>query len=411
MDIIHERAAGIDVSKRDAKVAVRVPGKRTGTFQTSVSTWGSTTSQVLELVEYLTGQQVTTVAMEATSDYWKPFYYLMEHRVPVLLVNAKHARNIPGRKTDVSDAAWLAQLAAHGLLRPSFVPPPPIRELRDLTRARQVAARDRARQVQRLEKQLESSGIKLSSVVSDLTGVSGRAMLDALVDGQRDPAVLADLAQRTLRHKIPELIDALAGRFTEHHAFMVRQYLTQIDAHQAMIDQLTERIEQHIGPFRPARDALVSIPGVSTTIAEIIIAETGADMTAFPTAAHLASWAGVCPGLNQSAGRIKSSATTHGNAYLKAALGIAALSASRSKGTYLSARYRRILARRGPARAVVAIEHTILTAVWHMLHNGESYTDLGPDHYARLNPDRAKHTAIRQLENLGYQVVITPTAA
>lgn len=411
MDIIHERAAGMDISKRDAKVAVRVPGKRKGTFETAVTTWGSTTGQVLALIEYLIGARVTTVVMEATSDYWKPFYYLMEDALPVMLVNAKHARNIPGRKSDVSDAAWLAQLAAHGLLRASFVPPAPIRELRDLTRARAVAARDRGRQVQRLEKHLESSGIKLSSVASNLVGKSGRLMLEALCDGERDPVVLADLAQRTMRHKIPQLVDALQGRFTEHHAFMVRQYLAQIDAHQQMIDELTARIEVSIEPFRAARDALVTIPGVSNTVAEIIIAETGADMTVFETAAHLVSWAGVCPGMNESAGKVKSSATTHGNAYLKAALGVAAMSASRSKGTYLAARYRRIVSRRGPMRAIVAIEHTILTAVWHMLRNGEVYADLGPDHFSRLNPDRARNKALRQLQDLGYEVTLTPTAA
>ena len=411
MDVIHERAAGIDISKRDAKVAVRVPAKRVGTFETSVTTWGSTTGQVLELIDYLVDRRVTTVVMEATSDYWKPFYYLMEDVLPVMLVNAKHARNIPGRKSDVSDAAWLAQLAAHGLLRASFVPPEPIRELRDLTRARSVAAKDRGRQVQRLEKHLESSGIKLSSVASNLIGKSGRLMLEALCDGERDPAVLADLAQRTMRNKIPQLVDALQGRFTEHHAFMVRQYLSQIDAHQQMIDDLTARIEEKMRPFRGARDALITIPGVSTLVADVIIAETGADMAVFETAAHLASWAGVCPGMNESAGRVKSSATTHGNPYLKGALGIAAMSASRTKGTYLAARYRRITGRRGPTRAIVAIEHTILSAVWHMLRDGEVYTDLGADHFSRLNPDRAKNTAIRQLQNLGFEVTLTPTAA
>lgn len=260
MDVVHERAAGIDISKRDAKVAVRVPGKRAGTFTTSVTTWGATTSQVLELIEFLVSARVTTVVMEATSDYWKPFYYLMEDALPVMLVNAKQARNIPGRKTDVSDAAWLAQLASHGLLRASLVPPEPVRQLRDLTRARTIATRGRSRVAQRLEKFLESSGIKLSAVVSELTGVSGRLMLEALVDGERDPVVLADLAKRGLRKKIPQLEDALLGRFTEHHAFMVRQYLTQIDQQTTMIDRLTERIEEAIAPFRSAREVLVT-PG------------------------------------------------------------------------------------------------------------------------------------------------------
>jgi transposase len=305
----------------------------------------------------------------------------------------------------------LAQLGAHGLLRASFIPPEPVRLLRDLTRARSTAARDRARIVQRLEKFLESSGIKLSAVATDLTGVSARAMLEALVAGERDPVVLAGLAKRTLRNKIPALVDALQGRFTEHHAFMVSQYLAQLDTQQATIEALTERIEAVIAPFAPARDLLVSIPGISTTVAEVIIAETGADMTVFPTAAHLASWAGVCPGMNESAGRVKSAHTRHGNAHLKAALGVAAMSASRSKNTYLSARYRRIATRRGPVLAVVAIERTILTAIWNMLTTGELYSDLGGDYYTRRDPTRAKHKAIRQLEALGYQVTVQPVVA
>lgn len=411
MDVVHERAAGIDISKRDAKVAVRLPGNRAGTFVTTVTTWGATTSQVLALVDFLTTQRVTVVVMEATGDYWKPFYFLMEDTLPVMLVNAKQARNIPGRKTDVSDAAWLAQLAAHGLLRASLVPPEPVRQLRDLTRARTIATRDRTRVEQRLEKFLESSGIKLSAVVSELTGVSGRLMLEALADGERDPVVLAGHAKGVLRNKIPQLQDALVGRFTEHHAFMVREYLTQIDAQTAMIDRLTERIEELIAPFRPARDVLVTIPGVSVLVADVIIAETGADMARFETAGHLASWAGVCPGQNESAGKVKSSHTTHGNKYLKGALGVAAMSAARSKNTYLAARYRRLVTRRGPMRAIVAIQHSILTAVWHMLRNGEAYEELGADYYTRRDPQRTRARALRDLESLGYEVVITPAAA
>lgn len=252
---------------------------------------------------------------------------------------------------------------------------------------------------------------ELSAVVSELTGVSGRLMLRALADGERDPVVLADLAKGTMRNKIPQLEDALAGRFTEHHAFMVRQYLTQIDQQTAMIDQLTERIEDAIAPFRPAREVLVTIPGVSVLVADVIIAETNADMTAFETAAHLASWAGVCPGQNESAGRMKSSHTTHGNRYLKGALGVAALAASRSKNTFLAARYRRLVTRRGKPRALVAIEHNILTAVWHMLRNGEAYEELGPEYYTQHDPQRTRNRAIRDLESLGYEVVITPVAA
>lgn len=411
MDIVHERAAGMDISKRDAKVCLRLPGQRAGTYTSTVTTWGATTGQILQLRDFLEREHVTTVVMEATSDYWKPFFYLLEETLPVMLVNAKAARNIPGRKTDVSDAAWLAQLGAHGLLRASFVPPEPIRELRDLTRARSIATRDRTREIQRLEKFLEGSGIKLSSVVSDLTGVSSRAMLEALIKGERNPEVLAGLARGTLRSKTPALVDALTGRFKAHHAFMARLHLDQIDAQSRIIDALTERIEEAMTPFRAAREFLATIPGVSLKVADVIIAETGADMSRFETPGRLASWTGVCPGSNESAGRIKSAHILPGNKYLKAALGTAALSASRSKDTYLAAKFRRIAARRGPMKAIVALEHSILTAAWHLLADGECYEDPGADHFTRLDPIKAKNNAIKKLNSLGFDVTITPSTA
>ena len=340
-----------------------------------------------------------------------------------MLVNAKAARNVPGRKTDVSDAAWLADLGAHGLIRASFVPPPPIRVLRDLTRARTTITRARTQEIQRLEKLLEDAGIKLSAVASNIVGVSGRAMLEALIGGQRDPAVLADLAKQRLRHKIPALTEALRGRFGEHHAFMARLYLDRIDAHSADIARLDARIEEAIAPFRAARELLMSIPGWSQIVADVFIAETGADMSVFPTAAHLASWAGVVPGCNESAGRVKSATTRPGNRHLKAALGVAALSAARSKNTYYSARYRRIAGRRRPVQsrrntsrgssiagmiALVALEHTMLTDAWHMLVNGAFYRDPGPDYYTRHQPGKTKAKAIKQLETLGYRVTLEP---
>jgi transposase len=411
MDIVHERAAGMDISKRDAKVCLRVPGARAGTYTSTVTTWGSTTGQILELRDFLEREHVTTVVMEATSDYWKPFFYLFEETLPVMLVNAKAARNIPGRKTDVSDAAWLAQLAAHGLLRASFIPPEPIRDLRDLTRARSIATRDRTREIQRLEKFLEGSGIKLSSVVSDLTGVSSRAMLEALIQGERHPEVLAGLAKGTLRSRIPALVDALTGRFKEHHAFMARLHLDQIDAQTRVIDALTDRIEEALEPFRAARDFLATIPGVSLKVADVIIAETGADMTVFETPGRLASWAGVCPGSNESAGRIKSAHILPGNKYLKAALGTAALSVSRSKNTYLAAKYQRIKFRRSPMITIVALQHSILNAVWHLLADGECYNDPGADYFTRLDPVKARTNAINKLNSLGYNVTLSPVTA
>jgi transposase len=377
-----------------------------------VTTWGSVTNQILALRDHLITEAVTLVVIEATSDYWKPFFYLLEDGpFEVMLVNARHVKNLPGRKTDVSDAAWLADLGAHGLVRGSFIPPEPIRQLRDLTRTRTTITRDRSREVQRLEKLLEDAGIKLSSVASDMTGVSGRAMLAALVAGERDPAVLAELARRRLRLKIPELTEALTGRFGEHHAFLVQAHLDLIDRHTKVIDELTAHIEVVIEPFRGARELIATIPGISTLVADVVIAETGGDMTQFPTAAHLASWAGTCPGSNESAGHVKSTRTRPGNPYLKGALGVAAMAAARSNSTYLSAKYRRIAARRGPLKAVVAVEHATLIAIWNMLTTGEVYTDPGADFYARLNPDKAKKRAVDQLRNMGYHVTLNPLPA
>lgn len=370
---------------------------------------GATTNSILALREHLITEAVTCVVMEATSDYWKPFYYLLEDGpFEVLLVNARHAKNMPGRKSDVSDAAWLAQLGAHGLVRGSFVPPPPVRELRDLTRTRTALTRERSREIQRLEKLLEDAGIKLSAVASDITGVSGRAMLDALIAGERDPAVLADLAKRRMRVKIPQLTEALTGRFNDHHAFLAQMHLDLIDHHTEAVDLLTTRIERMIEPFRHVRDLIITIPGISVLVADVIIAETGADMAIFPTAGHLASWAGTCPGSNESAGHVKSTKTRPGNPYLKGALGIAAMAAAKSKSTYLAAKYRRIATRRGPIKAQVALEHAMLVAIWYMLTNDNPYHEPGGDYFVRLNPDKAKNRALDQLRQMGYDVTLSP---
>ncbi|MGB2921246.1 MAG: IS110 family transposase [Mycobacterium sp.] len=410
MDVMHPRCAGVDISKRDAKVCVRVQGRGKRRTSSTVTTWGAMTNQILALREHLLEQQVTCVVMEATGDYWRPFYYLLEEHFEVMLVNARDVKNVPGRKSDVSDAAWLADLGAHGLVRASFVPPEPIRVLRDLTRARTVITRERSRETQRLEKLLEDAGIKLSSVATDITGVSGRLMLQALIDGRDDPAGIADLAKRRLRSKIPALTEALNGHFTAHHAFMARLFLDRIDAHTADIERLSARIDEAMEPFQAARELLCSIPGISTTIAEVFVAETGAEMSVFPTAGHLASWAGTAPGKNESAGRVKSTKTRPGNRYLKGALGTAALAASRSKGTYFSAKYKRIAARRGPMKALVAVEHAMLIAAWNMLRNGEFYRDPGADYFTRRVPAKTKARAIGQLESLGYRVTLQPLA-
>lgn len=408
MEVVHARCAGLDVSKKDAKVCVRVAGAGRRKTVETVTTWSSMTSGVLALRDHLAAERVTCVVMEATGDYWKPFYYLLEDLpgVEVMLVNARHVKNLPGRKTDVNDATWLAQLGAHGLVRGSFVPPEPIRQLRDLTRARTAITRERGREVQRLEKLLEDAGIKLSAVASDIVGVSGRAMLEALIAGDRDPAALADLAKRRMRVKIPELTEALQGRFGAHHAFLARVHLDLIDQHTQAIAQLTARIEEVIEPFRAFRELISTIPGISTLTADVIVAETGADMSRFPTAKHLASWAGTTPGNNESAGKVKSSTTRPGNPYLQGALGAAAMSCAQNPHTYLGARYRRIAARRGPMKANVAIQHSMLIAIWHMGTTGALYDDPGADYFNRLHPDRTKQRAIAQLEALGYTVTL-----
>lgn len=406
MDVVHQRCAGLDIAKRSVTVCVRVAGAGSRATSQKVTTWGSMTNQILALREHLLAEQVSCVVMEATGDYGKPFYYLLEDAgFELMLVNARHVKNMPGRKTDVSDAAWLAQLAAHGLVRACLVPPAPVRELRDLTRTRTVLTRDRSREILRLEKVLEA-GIKLSSVVSELNGVSSRAMLRALAAGERDPATLADLAQRRLRPKIGQLTEALTGRFSDHHAFLTTMHLDVIDHLTAKIDELDQRIEVVMEPFRAFHDLICTIPSVSQTTAQILIAETGGDMTRFPTADHLTSWAGVCPGSHESAGRVKSTKIRPGNAYLKGALGICALSIARSNNTHLAAKYRRIASRRGPSRAVVASERTLLVTIWTMAHTGAHYQDPGPDYYLRLNPERAKRKALAQLASLGYNVTI-----
>lgn len=406
MEVVHARCAGIDISKRDAKVAVRVAGQGRARCVVEVRTFGSTTRHVLDLRDWLAGQRVTCVVMEATGDYWKQFYYLLEDAgFELLLANPRQVRNLPGRKTDVSDAQWLAELGAFGLVRGSFVPPAPIRELRDLTRMRTHVSRQRGVEAQRLEKALEDSGVKLSCVASDLTGVSSRAMLRALARGEPVDGIVK-LARGRLKSKSGQLADALDGRFTAHHAFMVGMLLDRIDAHEADVAALTERIDGLMEPHRRARELLVTIPGWSTQVADVFIAETGADMSQFPDAKHLTSWAGVAPGSNESAGRAKSTRCRPGDTYLKGALGISALTQAHSKKTYFSAQYRRIATRRGPLRALVAVQNSMLTAAWHMLVNDTEYQDPGPDHFTQLRPDNTRNKAIRQLESLGYEVTL-----
>jgi transposase len=410
VQLLHERCAALDIGKKDLKACVRGPspkGKRSR--RQEIRTFATTTNALLELRDWLVSEQVSLVVMEATGDYWRGPFYLLEDELNVMLVNAAHAKGLPGRKTDVSDAAWLCQLGECGLLKASFVPPEPIRHLRDLTRYRTTLTTERSREVQRLEKELEDAGIKLSAVASDITGRSARAMLAALIDGERDTRVLAEMAKARMRSKIPQLVEALTGNFGAHHAFLCRLHLERIDQLSTAIGQLSARIEEQMRPFARQLEQLQTIPGLGQTVAQVVIAETGADMTRFPTAAHLASWAGLCPGHHESAGKHKSGKTRHGNRWLAGALGTAAMAAARTRDTtYLGARYRRLAPRLGKKKALVANQHSILTAVWHMLTNDTDYHDLGGDYFTRRDPQAAIRRITRQANTLGFTVRFDP---
>ncbi len=336
----------------------------------------------------------------------RPYYYVLEDEFRVLLVNARHVKNVPGRKTDTIDAAWIAKLLAHGLLRGSFVPPKPIRRLRDLTRYRKALIEERSRAVNRLQKLLEDAGVKLSCVATDVMGVSGRAMMRALIEGSTDPQALSELAKGKLRNKLPELRKALTHRFSEHHSFLLERMLAHVEELEADIETLCTRIEQEIAPFEPAVELLRTIPGVQRRAAEVIISEIGTDMSVFPTAGHLASWAKVCPGQNESAGKRKSAKTGHGSKWLRKTLTESARAAARTKESYLSERYRRLAARRGDKKAIVAISHEILCACWHMLQTGELYREQGADTLRQHDQDRIRRRAVAQLEKLGHKVIL-----
>lgn len=415
MEVVIERCAGLDVHKRTVAACIRVPGKGRRRDQ-QVRTFGAFNADLLALAEWLRDEGVTHVAMEATGVYWKPVWYVLEAEggFELLLVNAQHVKKVPGRKTDVKDAEWLAQLLECGLLRGSFVPPPRIRELRDLTRYRKRLIEDRVRETLRVQKVLEDIGIKLSSVATDVLGVSGRAMIEALIAGVRDPNALAALAKGRLRNKIPQLRAALApGGFREHHAVMLSEHLAHIDHLDAAIARLDERVDEVIAPFASQHARLMTIPGVGKRAAEVIIAEIGVDMTRFPTAGHLASWAGMCPGNNESAGKRRSGRTTKGDPWLSGMLTECAWSIRRSKGTYLAAQFWQIARRRGQERAAVAVGHTILVIAWHILASDEeTYQELGAEWFAsRRDPEIQQKRLIRQLENLGLRVTVEPANA
>lgn len=412
-EVLYLRAAGVDVGKRFVMACVRTPDpRRAGRWLLETERFGTTAEAVRGLRDWLTERAVEVIALEATSDYWRAVYYpLQDAGLNLMLVNPAHLRGIKGRKTDPSDAAFLARAAASGMVLASFVPERAVRELRELTRRRTEIRADRGREIQRLEKELEDSGVKLTSVLSDLTGVSSRRILAALIDGERDPARLADLTVSHARAKIPRLVEALDGTFTDHHAFMCRHFLNQIDHLAALVAELDERIAELMHDRDRDLTNLDSIPGIGRTAAEIIISETGGDMAPFATAGHLASWIGVCPGVNESAGVNKSGHTRHGNANLKRILGTAAMAAIKQKGSYYAVYYRRVAARRGRQRALVAVMHKLVIAIWHVLTDKVAHHDLGADYFTRRDPQRAMRQIIRQANALGMTVRFEPVPA
>jgi transposase len=408
MDTVIERCAGLDVHKATVVANVRIPDGAGGRRAESAE-FGTTTAELLALSDWLDAHRVQVVGMESTGVYWKPVYYLLEDRFTCWLLNARHMHNVPGRKTDQADAAWIAQLVEHGLVRPSFVPDKPIRELRNLTRYRKAQIEERTREAQRLDKILQDAGIKLSSVASDLLGVSGRRMLAALVAGTTDPQVLAELAKGQLRRKLPALRAALTGRFTGHHALIVGEILAKLDYLDEVIGRLSTEIEKVIAPFEPQVQLLRTIPGVDRRTAEGLLAEIGVDMDRFGSAERLASWAGLCPGHHESAGKNRSGRTRKGSKWLHTYLSQAAKAAGRSKDTYLGAQYTRLRGRRGAGKATVAVEHSILVAAYHMLDRGQPYQDLGADYFQRRrSPEHQARKLIGQLTALGYQVTAIP---
>lgn len=410
-----ERVAALDLGKAALMACIRVPNEdKPGHRRQEVREYATTTGALLELADRLRAQSVTLVAMEATGDYWKPVFYLLEAEgFECWLLNARHVKNVPGRpKTDKLDAIWLAKVVERGMCRPSFVPPKPIRRLRDLTRYRRVLIRERTREKQRLHATLEDAQIKLASVISDIFGVSGRQMIEALISGQRDPKALARMARGSMRSKIGVLEEALRGHFDDHHAFICQMMLDRIDGLSAQIQELSIKIDQVIAPFDRQVTQLDEVAGIGRISAQELIAEIGVDMTVFPTSDHLVSWAKYCPQAKQSAGKKKNGATGKGNPWLSGTLGEIAIGASRTH-TFLGERYRRVAKRRGKKRAMVATGNSVLTIAWHLLSDPESsYIDLGPDYYqSRINRDRQARNLMRQLERLtGQKVALLPAA-
>ena len=411
MDVIVDRCAGLDVHKKTVMATIRMPDGEGGRSQ-ATREFATFTGRLVELRDWLLANNVTQVAMEATGVYWKPVWHVLsDGDFALVLANAAHVKNVPGRKTDVNDATWLADLMAHGLIRGSFVPDARTQELRALLRTRKQFVRERSSHIQRLQKALEDANIKLDSAISDVMGRSGRAMIEALIAGESDPDTLAGLAHRRIKAPPQELREALRGRVTKHHRFLLHLHLQQVDAIDAAIDRIDREVDAHVEPFRAAIVILTTIPGVSDLSARVIMAEIGNDMSRFPTEGHLISWAGLCPKNDESAGKRRSTRMRKGAPWLKTTLIQCAWAGARKKGSYLQAQFHRLRSRRGAKKAIGAVAASILTAAYHMLARGTLYQDLGPDHFDRRTKATRTKRLVSRLQNLGYAVQITPLAA
>src|SRR5467141_4386777 len=410
MEVLHPHCAGLDVHKDTVVAGVRhMVG---GTVRREVQTFKTTTKDLMALSEWLSAEGCTHIAMEATGIYWKPVWHVLgDGEFELVLANAAHVKNVPGRKSDVNDAMWLAELLAHGLIRASFVPDTQTQEMRNLLRTRKQLVREQSSHVLRVQKTLEDANIKLDSVLTDLMGKSGRAMIEALIAGETNPVKLAGLADRRVKASPEEFREALRGRVTKHHRFLLRLHLNQIDALDAAMATLDAQVEANLGPFRTAVDLIMSVPGIKNLGAQAIVSEIGIDMSRFPSDAHLISWAGICPRNDESAGKRRSNRLRKGAPWLKTTLVQCAWAAVKKKNSYLQAQFHRIKARRGPNKAIMAVAASILTAIYHMLKDATMYQDLGRDHFDRRSTDQQKKSLIKRLADLGYAVEIKPLAA
>jgi transposase len=402
MEVLHSKCAGLDIHRDTVVACARIASD--GAVTHEVRTFGATTKELMALSEWLTEHGVTHVAMEATGVYWKPVWHVLEGSFELVLANAMHIKNVPGRKTDVNDATWIADLLAHGLIRGSFVPPAPVQDLRALTRTRKQLVRERASHVQRIDKILQDANLKLGSVITDIMGESGRAILDAIVAGQTDPAKLALLVNKRVKASRQTIADALYGKVTANHRFLLKLHLGQADGLQAAIDELDREVGERLDPFRVSADRLSQIPGISDVVAAAIVSEVGVDMSRFQTSAHLISWAGLCPKNDESAGKRRSTRLRKGAPWLKTLLVQSAWCATRAKNTYLQAQFLRLRARRGPKKAIMAVAASILNAAYHMLKNDVDYRDLGANHFTGADKTKSVNRLLRKIENLGFEV-------